>query len=122
MSHATEGYLAPRNAARPVGLIAGIAALEALTFLLTGYSKADGLGAAVPWMVLDFYLLRKIWRGSSNAWSLLVVLDVGVIVLCVLTLFEHNLHVDGGPLVVVRVALELALLVAPGMRRWVARG
>jgi predicted benzoate:H+ symporter BenE len=122
MSHVTDGYLLPRNMARPVGLIAGIAALELLTFVLADFSTAGGLSAAVPWMVLDFFLLRKIWRGSSTAWTVLVVLDIGVIVLCALTLFEHNLHVDGGPLVVVRLVLEIALLVAPGMRRWVAQG
>lgn len=121
MSHATDRYLAPRAASRrPVELIAGIATLEALTFILADYSKVGGLDAAVPWIFLDANLIRKIWRGSSTAWTVLVVFHIGVLALAAWTLVAHNVHVDGGPLLVVRVVLELSLLAAPGMRRWVA--
>lgn len=122
MSYATDGYLAPRTASRPVGLLAGIAALEVLTYSLPDYTAVGSLGAEVPWMLLDAYLLRKIWRGSSGAWSVLVALNIGVIVLAAWTLFARNIHMDGGPLMVVRVVLELALLTAPRLRRWVSQG
>lgn len=32
-----------------------------------------------------------------------------------------NVHLDGGPLVVLRQIVLLALLAAPSMRRWIAR-
>ena len=121
MSSATDGCLAPRTEPRPAGLIAGVGALEVLTFATADYSAAGGLGAALPWMLVDFFLLRKIWRGSSGAWCVLVALDIAVIALFALTFFVRDTHVDGGPSVLVAVGLELALLAAPRMRRWVAR-
>lgn len=121
MSYTADSYFAPRAAVRPTTLIALVAVLEVLTFSLSDYSAAGGWGAAFPWMLLSAYLLRKIWRGSYNAWWALVMLNVCVIVLAALTLFAPNTHLTGGPLVVVRVGLELALLAAPSMRRWVAQ-
>ncbi|MEY9925790.1 hypothetical protein ABH926_000410 [Catenulispora sp. GP43] len=122
MSSATDGYIEARPAPRPAGLIAGIAVLEALTVAIADYSAVGGLGAALPWLLLDIYLLRRIWIGSSVAWFALVTLNVGVVAVAASTLFVHNLHVDGGPLLLARLGLELALLAAPGMRRWVAQG
>lgn len=116
-----DGFLAPRAASRPVGLIAAIVALEVLAFSITDYAAFGGLGASVPWILLDVYLLRKIWHGSFGAWSVLVALNIGVIALAAWTLFQRNAHMDGGPLLVVRVVLELALLAALGMRRWVSQ-
>ena len=121
MSSGTGDYLARRPASRPVRLIAGIAALEALPFAIVDYSAVGGWGAALPWMLLSVYLLRGLWNGSSAAWYALVALNIVVIALCTLTLFAHNVHVSGGPLLLARVGLELALLATPGVRRWVAQ-
>jgi hypothetical protein len=121
MSVAADGRIAPRAASRPVGLIAAIVALEVLAFSITDYSVVGGLGAALPWMALDYYLLRRIWRGSYGAWCVLLALNVGVIALSAWTFFERDVHVEGGPLMVVRLGLELAVLGAPRMRRWVTQ-
>lgn len=37
------------------------------------------------------------------------------------TNFVHNTHMDGGPFLLPRVGLELALLATPAVRRWVAQ-
>lgn len=122
MSSATDADLAPLAAARPVGLIAGIVLLEVLTYSMTDYSAVGGAGAAVPWILLDAYLLRRIWHGSHGAWSVLVALNIAVLGLAAWTLAETNVHMEGGPWLAVQTALELALLAAPGLRRWVAEG
>jgi hypothetical protein len=121
MSSATNNGLAPQTALRPVGLIAGIAALEALTYTMADYSTSGGFGAAVPWLLLDLYLLRSIWRGSHTAWFALVALNIGLVALAAMTYFVHNMHMGGGPFLLVRVGLELALLATPAVRRWVAQ-
>ena len=121
MGSATDGGLAPRAALRPVGLIAAIAVMQVLTFAMADYSAAGGHGAAVPWLLLDFFLVWRIWRGGYTAWCVLVTLNVGVIALATMTFFVHNAYMDGGPLLLVRVGVELALLGAPATRRWVAQ-
>jgi hypothetical protein len=121
MSYATDNPIAPPAAmARPVGLIAGIAALQVLAFSVTDYSAFGGRAVAVPWMLLDAYLLRRLWFGSSGAWTALVLLDIAVLAMVACTLADTGLHVEAGPWPVARLAAELALLAAPAMRRWTA--
>lgn len=121
MSYATGDRLAPRPVSRPAGLIAGIVTLEALAFLLIARTEPDLRGTEVPWILLDAYLLRKLWHGSYGAWFALAALTIGAIALAALTQLVSNAHMEGGPWAVVRLLLELALLAAPSMRRWVSK-
>ena len=66
---------------RPTWILAGIAVLEALSYLGTSYVSGQG-GFVACWVLLSLFLVWRLWSGSYGAWLTLVILNVCVIALC----------------------------------------
>ena len=115
---ATQSMNEPKP--RPTWILVGIGTLEVLMYSFTKYSSSL-TGTVVLWAALSFFLLWRIWRGSSRAWLALVALNVSSAVLVVLALFDVIQTGQSGLWLFYRaliVVAQMVLLASSRMRRW----
>ena len=105
----------------PRVLILAVAALDLSVYPMTRYGSSGG--TALMWAMVSTYLLWRIWRHGQTAWTVLLALAAGTLVLNALVIagFAH----DGQPTwwLPIRTAadiLEPAILLSPPVRRWVS--
>lgn len=104
---------------RPTALILAAVTLEVLSLLLAQY-PSDQRGARVFWIAVSLLLYLFVWRGGLWSWRTMVVLSaIGLAFLGAATLAMP--FVPGVPMRAVAYAGELALLLQPPVRRWVAK-
>lgn len=110
-------------ATNPRVLILAVAALELSGYPMTRYGGPGG-GTAFVWAMVSTYLLWRIWRHGQTAWTVLIALAAGTLLVNALVI--AGLSGDGGqptwwlPIRTAADILEPAILLSPPVRRWVS--